>query len=173
MYASSYCYIVEVSLFKNAAQTISRVSQNQSLCFSRHFQHAYMHAYASLLIKCDSYMSSMLFHHNLYCNSYWLIFSLRTKVYSVMTEATSLRCKCPRFTSLQAIWSITNFLYFYLLQNSNHNPCVCFFFNYFSIRLHFLWKSIWCDPLAKNLQYFNANILKILILQSYWYFDWL
>lgn len=49
------------------------VSQNQSLCFSRHFQHAYMHAYASLLIKCDSYMSSMLFHHNLHCYNRLLI----------------------------------------------------------------------------------------------------
>lgn len=93
----------------------------------------------SLLIKCDSYMSSMLFHHNLHCYNRLLIdFQFKgLRQYSVMTEFYKFIASAQG--SLTPSNLVNNqFLYFYLLQNSKPIIPVCvFFFNYFSIRLTF------------------------------------
>lgn len=103
------------------------ISQNQSLCFSRHFQHASTHAYAYLLIKRDSYTSSLLFHHNLHfvIIGYWLMFRLRDRgSIQQWPSATSL-LQVPRVHSPQAIWSITNFYTSISSKFQTNNPCVC------------------------------------------------
>lgn len=65
--------------------------------------------------------------------------------------------------------SVNNqFLYFYLLQNSKPIiPGFFFFFKLFQYQTNISHGNQYgWDPLAKNLQHCNANILKILILQA-------
>lgn len=116
------------------------ISKSKSVTMSRKMfsVHPYISLCISVFIKCDSYMPSVLLHHNLHCYNRLLIdFQFKgLRQYLVMTESYKFIASAQG--SLTPSNLVNNqFLYFYLLQNSKPIIPVYFFFNYFSIRLTF------------------------------------
>lgn len=107
-----YCYIVEVSSSKDAAQTIFSRSQSKSVTM---FQQTFSTClYARLCVSLDKMwpLTCLVCYFTTICIviiGYWLIFSLRTKVVFSNDWVLQGLLQVPKVHSPQAIWSITNF----------------------------------------------------------------